>query len=329
VFDTSLLTPAHLWLFGSCFAAVWAGLFFLVRRQPSWLRVPGKNDVVYGGAWLACCLLAAAACVMPQQRALLVSLGMAGIVTVIAGFLDERRAWPAGRQLGAQLVIACIAVTGGWAIPYVTNMFGGGVVSLQWVQAGAWWLPSAAVSVIWLVALMNAVNWLDGIDGLAGTVAGIAFAALIAISLLPATQDGLTLSLAVIGAAAMLGFVVWNIFPARIYLGTTGSWMVGLYLGVIAMIGGGKIVTTVLVLAWPIADALAVIVQRVQTDAKLWQGDKRHLHWRLLARGFSPSAIVAGAALISLLLAAAAVLLPTAYKVLVFIAVAVAAVVLI
>ena len=163
---------------------------------------------------------------------------------------------------------------------------------------------------------MNAVNWIDGVDGLAASIVLIACLALIAISLLPATQDMETLGLSLIAAAALLAFLIWNISPAKAYLGTIGSWFIGLYIALAAIHGGGKIVTTALVLALPTLDAIFVVATRLIHKQKPWQGDtQNHLHHRLLSIGIPPSHITAAAVVVTITLAAAAVLLPTSGKI--------------
>jgi len=164
--------------------------------------------------------------------------------------------------------------------------------------------------------LINAMNWLDGVDGLASGVGVVALFTLAAVSLLPSTQDSMTLSLALVGAGATLGFLVWNWSPARVYLGTTGSWFIGLYIGMVAIVGGGKIVTTLLVLAIPVIDLGSVTVQRLLAGSAPWRGDTvRHLHHRLLAKGWSPQLISAAAMSLTAILGVIAIGWQTKYKV--------------
>jgi UDP-N-acetylmuramyl pentapeptide phosphotransferase/UDP-N-acetylglucosamine-1-phosphate transferase len=164
---------------------------------------------------------------------------------------------------------------------------------------------------------MNTLNWLDGTDGLAGATAAVAFGTLALVSLLPSTQDSRTLAVASIGGATSMAFLIWNWPPARFQLGTSGVWFLGLYLGLAAIVGGGKIATTLLVLAWPAADAASVIVQRLAEGKAPWRGDRtRHLHYRLRAAGFSDRSIVLLATLVSAVCGLGAVLLQTSHKVL-------------
>jgi UDP-GlcNAc:undecaprenyl-phosphate GlcNAc-1-phosphate transferase len=123
--------------------------------------------------------------------------------------------------------------------------------------------------------------------------------------------------LAAIGSGTLAGFIYWNWFPARVYLGTTGSWFLGLYIGMVAMVGGGKIATTLLVLAWPALDALCVIAQRLWQKKRPWQGDRHtHFHYRLAARGLTPPAIAIIAGTSSVVLGTIAIALHTYQKIL-------------
>jgi len=166
---------------------------------------------------------------------------------------------------------------------------------------------------------MNAINWLDGVDGLAPSVSLVALLSLALLTLLPSVQDANTLSLALIGAGGTLGLLLWNFPPAKIWLGTSGSWWLGLYLGLVAVMTGGKIVTTLLVLAIPVLDFIFVTGQRIMAGRPPWQGDTtRHLHFRLLAGGYTDRQIVFIAIIASTLLGWAAITLQTYQKMIAF-----------
>ncbi|MFN8517578.1 MAG: MraY family glycosyltransferase, partial [Chloroflexia bacterium] len=149
------------------------------------------------------------------------------------------------------------------------------------------------ITVIWIVGMINTLNWLDTMDGLAGGVALISAGVLVAASLLKRTgsfeQRQYTvavLALALVGAC--LGFLVYNFHPARIFMGTSGSMFLGYALGVISIIGGAKIATAVLVLGLPILDTAFVILRRLAAGRSPMQGgDGAHLVHRLLRIGFN------------------------------------------
>lgn len=241
--------------------------------------------------------------VLLDDELLRAGVTLAAVLTLIIGTLDERHNLSPGVQLLGQALIVSTVVLTGWTIPYITNPLGPGIIYLPTVIG-------ALLAALWLIILMNTINWLDGSDGLAGSVGVVAFITLIAISLLPTTYDTQTLFLALIGLGATAAFLVWNWPPAKVYLGTTGSWWLGLYLGLVAIAGQGKIATTVLVLALPLLDAIYVIIKRLLAGQPPWRGDTAsHFHHRLRARGVSPRAICLIAAAVSAILGAGALLL--------------------
>lgn len=313
IFDFSPLALSHLFAFLGSFLVVYLLVESAVKRR--------HHSPRYVGALLVA-VISILAYVVVQDTGLHIGLLGAALLVVLVGTIDEHVRLNAGWQLVWQTVAATAAVTGGWAIPYMSNPFAEGVIRLDWVSVGPWIIPGSIVAVVWLVFLINAVNWLDGSDGLAGSVAAVAFLTLAAISLLPATQDSRTLSLALIGAGATLAFLVWNFPPAKVLLGTTGSWFVGLFLGLVALVGGGKIATTILVLAIPVVDTGLVIVQRLVARRPVWQADTSHLHHHLRAVGISARGIAAASALVSAGLGAAAIALQTYQKLWAFGAVA-------
>lgn len=297
--DWSLIKPLPLVLLLGSFTITWIGL----------ARVQKKSGAVSHGGWfLIIVTLVASLFVVPQWRLLIGLLG-SGLLIGIIGWWDEVHRLAASKQLLGQLLIALIAVSGGWMIPHITSPFGYGLLVL-----GPW--LGSLIGIMWILLVMNAINWLDGVDGLAGSVSLVVFGTLAGISLLPATRDSLTFALALIGLGMTAGFLLWNWYPARVYLGTVGSWWMGFYISLVAMVGGGKIATTILVLAWPVIDLLLVIAQRLISGRRPWQGDhERHLHYRLQAWGLTPPQICGVAASISVLLGIAAVRLQTYQKI--------------
>ena len=228
---------------------------------------------------------------------------LGAVLTLLIGILDDRRKLSPLTQFLGQGVIVAAVVLSGWSFSYITNPAGPGLIYLS---------PALGIllAALWLIFLMNAINWLDGSDGLAGSVGVVAFLTLTVVSLLPATQDESTFNLALIGLGATFAFLVWNWPPAKIFLGTSGSWWLGLYLGLTAISGQGKIATTLLVLSLPLLDAIFVIVKRLLAGQAPWRGDTvSHLHHRLRASGLSPRAICATAAGLSAAFGASAILL--------------------
>jgi UDP-GlcNAc:undecaprenyl-phosphate/decaprenyl-phosphate GlcNAc-1-phosphate transferase len=155
------------------------------------------------------------------------------------------------------------------------------------------------LTVIWLVALMNIVNFSDGVDGLAAGVCAIdgAAFAVIAFNLQGATSSAAVL--AAITAGASLGFLFHNRYPAKIFMGDAGSNLLGYLLGVAAVIGSLKttaafaLAVPLLVLAVPFMDTGFVVAKRLKYGRKPWQADAEHFHHRMARIGFSQRKTVA------------------------------------
>jgi UDP-GlcNAc:undecaprenyl-phosphate GlcNAc-1-phosphate transferase len=208
-------------------------------------------------------------------------LGGAVLITLVGAIDDARDLRPQWKLLG-QIAAAVIAVRAGALVTDVTLPFVG---SLQFPNTGG------VLSVIWLVGMMNVVNFSDGVDGLAAgvcTIDGIAFA-VIAFDL---DVSGAAL-LAAITAGAALGFLFHNFHPASVFMGDSGANLLGYLLGVVAVIGSLKtnvvvaLVVPLVILAVPFLDTGFVIAKRLKYRRKPWSADANHFHHRMARIGFS------------------------------------------
>jgi UDP-GlcNAc:undecaprenyl-phosphate/decaprenyl-phosphate GlcNAc-1-phosphate transferase len=211
-------------------------------------------------------------------------------VIVLVGALDDRFDLNPFLKLLGQVAAAVIAVKAGAVVTDVTLPFIG---PLQFPNEGG------VLTVIWLVGLMNVVNFSDGVDGLAAglcTIDGIAFA-VIAFDL----QGGGSAAgvLAAITAGAALGFLFYNFNPASIFMGDSGSNLLGYLLGVASVIGSLKtnvlvaLVVPLLILAVPFLDTGFVVAKRLKYGRKPWSADANHFHHRMARIGFSQRKTVA------------------------------------
>ncbi|HEY2771916.1 MAG TPA: MraY family glycosyltransferase [Solirubrobacteraceae bacterium] len=214
---------------------------------------------------------------------------LAGAVLIaVVGAVDDARDLPPLAKLLGQIAAALLAVEAGVKVTDVTIPFIG---ALQFPNAGG------ALSVIWLVGLMNVVNFSDGVDGLAAglcTIDGIAFA-IIAFGL---HVNGAGV-LAALTAGAALGFLFHNFNPASIFMGDSGSNLLGYLLGVVAVIGSLKtnvvvaLIVPLVILAVPFLDTGFVIAKRLKYRRKPWSADANHFHHRMARIGFSQRKTVA------------------------------------
>jgi UDP-GlcNAc:undecaprenyl-phosphate GlcNAc-1-phosphate transferase len=214
-------------------------------------------------------------------------LGGAAVIALV-GAIDDWREQPPGVKLAGQIVAALVAVEGGVQINDVTVPFIG---ILSFPNAGG------VLTVIWLVGLMNVVNFSDGVDGLAAgvcTIDGIAFA-IIAFNLHVAPAG----VLAALTAGAALGFLFHNFHPADVFMGDSGSNLLGYLLGVAAVIGSIKtpvvvaLAAPLLILAVPFLDTGFVVAKRLKYGRKPWSADANHFHHRMARIGFSQRRTVA------------------------------------
>jgi UDP-GlcNAc:undecaprenyl-phosphate GlcNAc-1-phosphate transferase len=204
------------------------------------------------------------------------------LVITAVGVLDDKWELPALGKLAGQIAAAVIVVEGGAVVTDVTVPFIGG---LQFPNVGG------VLSVLWLVGVMNVVNFSDGVDGLAAglcAIDGVAFS-IIAFDLGVAGAA----ILAAMTAGAALGFLFRNFYPASVFMGDSGSNLLGYLLGVTAVIGSLKtpavvaLVVPLVVLAVPFLDTSFVIAKRLKYRRKPWMADANHFHHRMARIGFS------------------------------------------
>ena len=203
------------------------------------------------------------------------------------GFWDDVQELSWKVQIFFQVALGVVIFLFGMRIASVTNPFGGAFI----FPTEGFVLLGFLILLTWLFLVMNSMNWLDGMDGLSGGVSLITFITIFFLSLKPEVNQPPIAILAVIGAGATLGFLLFNLPPAKILAGTTGSMFLGFTIAVLAIIAGTKIATALLVLALPVADALWVIGQRLRAHTSIFEPDQRHLHYRLSELGWSETRI--------------------------------------
>ena len=209
----------------------------------------------------------------------------AALLVPFAAWDDARRLGPLP-QLVAQFACAAVPIAFGIRMTQISNPFGATLDLKSWLVVPA--------TLLWIVGMINTLNWIDTMDGLAGGVALIGALVLCGKSLLQEGPNGepqpqYTIAMLLLAlAGACVGFLVYNFPPARIFMGTGGSMFLGYALGVLSIIGGAKIATAALVLGVPILDTALVILQRLAGRRSPFRGgDGRHLVHRLLAAGLS------------------------------------------
>jgi UDP-GlcNAc:undecaprenyl-phosphate GlcNAc-1-phosphate transferase len=247
------------------------------------------------------------------------AVAIAGTAILVVGIIDDTRGVSALGKLTAQVLVAGIVVLLGVELLFI-YFPGQGVLSLSADLA-------VPLTILWVVATLNAVNLIDGLDGLAAGMVAIAAAAFFAYMVRPdpgeAVQASTAVALSAVAAGAAVGFLPWNFHPARIFMGDSGALLLGLVLAVATIAGVGRdlagpsggdlvvvaipIAVALIVLAVPLLDVVLAIVRRMRRGVGIAHADKEHIHHRLMDIGHSHrqavllmylwSALVSGCAL--------------------------------
>jgi len=207
-----------------------------------------------------------------------------GSIMFLLGIVDDTYGLSAKFKFFVQIGAALVAFLLGVQINFINLPFLDANIML-----GLWSLP---ITILWIVGLSNAFNFIDGVDGLAGTL-GMAGAVTLGIIALVATPPHPTCTLlCFILAGAIMGFLVFNYNPARIFMGDSGSLFMGFLLATLSVVGVMKSVTftiflPVFVLVVPIFDICFATIRRLLKGKNPFTPDAEHLHHKLLRAGFS------------------------------------------
>jgi len=220
---------------------------------------------------------------------------LAGLIVIIGGVLDDKYNLKPKVQLIFPLLATLIIIAAGIGISHVRNPFGGIISFQNWDFILFWWqgwpykitLLADLFTLIWLLGMMYTTKLLDGLDGLVSGITIIGSLIIFGISLSKNVAQYNTGLIALILAGAFLGFLLFNFNPAKIFLGEGGSLFAGLMLGVLAIISGSKVATTLLIMGIPILDVVWVIIRRLFNKKSASLADRKHLHFRLLDIGMN------------------------------------------
>ena len=238
---------------------------------------------------------------------------LGGVVVVTAGVIDDINPLKWWVKLILQLAAAGIAVGHGIRIEVFTNpnLFSEGWLILGWL--------SVPITILWIVLVTNSVNLIDGLDGLAVGVSGIGSVAMLVIALLVSEGNVAVIMAALAGAC--LGFIPYNLNPAKIFAGDTGALLLGYVLATMSVIGMFKTYAIIsfllpfLVLALPLFDTAFAILRRVAHGQSPMHPDRGHVHHRLIDMGLSQKQAVAILYCVSTVFGLAAVVLATSGRV--------------
>ena len=239
-----------------------------------------------------------------QMRGIL----LGAVVILVLGVLDDCLTLRAWFKFLVLIFAAYLVTSHGCTIRYFTNPIV--TSSVQYLDLGSWSVP---ITIVWIVAITNAVNFIDGLDGLAVGVSAISAATLLVIALLVAESNIAIVVAALLGAC--LGFLPYNFNPAKIFMGDTGSTFLGFILASLSIQGMFKLYAIIsfavpfLILGIPIFDICFAIIRRLAKHQNPMKADRGHIHHRLIDMGFSQKQAVAITYMLTAMLGLAAVVL--------------------
>ena len=238
------------------------------------------------------------------------SILLGAVIIVVLGVVDDIMALPAMLKFVVQIAAALIPALNGVQILAFSNpnIFS---KSLYWVLGGL----SIPFTVLWIVAITNAVNLIDGLDGLANGVSAISATTMLVIALVGGqTQVSIVLA-ALVGAC--VGFMPYNMNPAKMFMGDTGATFLGFILATMSIQGLFKyyavisFVVPFLILGLPIFDTAFAFIRRIAHGQSPMHADRSHIHHRLIDMGLNQKQAVATLYVISAILGLSAVVLTT------------------
>lgn len=244
--------------------------------------------------------------ITPEMRGIL----LGAVVVVVLGVVDDIMALPAMLKFVIQILAALIPALHGVAIQAFSNpnIFSD---NLYWMLGGL----SVPFTVLWIVAITNAVNLIDGLDGLADGVSAISATTMLVIALMVSEIQVAIVMAALVGAC--VGFMPYNLNPAKMFMGDTGATFLGYILATISIQGLFKFYAVIsfavpfLILGLPIFDTAFAFIRRICHGQSPMHADRGHIHHRLIDMGLSQKQAVATLYVISAILGLSAVVLTT------------------
>jgi UDP-GlcNAc:undecaprenyl-phosphate/decaprenyl-phosphate GlcNAc-1-phosphate transferase len=212
---------------------------------------------------------------------------LGSLLIYFIGVIDDFHPVPAWGKLSAQVIAGLILYSGGLSIK---------LVSLPIIGSTSVDGFSVVITVLWVVALSNAINLIDGLDGLAAGVSIIAYASMAVIGMLYAVEAAVVISLALTGA--IFAFWLYNRYPAKIFMGDNGALLIGYFFAVVSLAVPIKSYTTaalfmpLVALAVPLIEALSSFTRRLMAGQNVMTADRRHIFHYLSYAGLNQKQVV-------------------------------------
>ena len=248
-------------------------------------RMHKKPIPTIGGVAIFVAFVLVSLCVCQLSRQFLGMLA-GSLVIVILGLVDDKYDLNAKLKFVVQILAAAIPVSQGVVIHYISHPFG--FLGIPYLNLGVMAIP---VTIVWIVAITNAVNFIDGLDGLSVGVCSISSLTMAVIALILGQGSEAVILAVLLGAC--LGFLPYNFNPAKIFMGDTGATFLGFMLSCMAVSGLFKLyavisfVVPILVLGVPLFDICFACIRRMWHHVSPMQADRSHIHHRLIDSGFN------------------------------------------
>lgn len=276
---------------------------FNIVDVPDEARKIHRSTMPYlGGVAIALGFFAGFILLKPQLPSMPTFFGGA-LIILLTGIIDDKYKLPAKYKLLGQVLAAVLVAFSGVTVDFIQFPIIGRI------EFGWWAYP---LTILWIVGITNAINFIDGLDGLAGGVSSIALGSMVVMGILD--QQLLAVSLSVILLGSTIGFLFFNSYPAKIFMGDSGAMFIGYTMAYISIIGLFKsftifsLIIPIIILAVPIFDTSFAIIRRIIKGQKISTPDRQHLHHCLLNLGFSHRTTVLIIYVISLIFGLAAII---------------------
>lgn len=231
---------------------------------------------------------------------------LGAVVIAVMGAVDDIVSLNPWVKLAGQVLAAAVAIRCGVVFQVISNPLSNtGMIEIGWL--------SIPLTMLWIVGCTNAVNLVDGLDGLAVGVSAISALTMLMVALF-VSEPGVSVILAAL-LGACVGFMPYNLNPAKIFMGDVGSQFLGFVLSTVSIVGLFKLhaiitfLVPLLALAVPLADTVFAFFRRILHGQSPFHADRGHFHHRLLAMGMSQKQVVAVLYGVSAILGLIAVLL--------------------
>lgn len=268
-------------------AAVCSPLMIRIGKKTNILDKPNIRKMhidpmpTFGGLAIFASFIFGVLLLQPDSKYHL-SIVIGAILIILLGVFDDKFQFSPKVKWGGEILAALIVVIGGGLQVEFINLPFGGQIEFGFL--------SVLVTVVWIVGITNAINFIDGLDGLA---AGVSAIVLLSISVMAIAMGNVyVLTMSMILFWSIIGFLPFNFYPAKIFMGDTGALFLGYMISVLSLLGFKNVafisfIIPIIILAVPIIDTFVAIIRRIVQKRPISSPDSSHFHHRLVSLGMS------------------------------------------